>query len=128
MAGSAGTTASPGQTGIWGGEAGDELPAGPVRVVVTLRSEFLDRLRAVPGLADVDIDPFVLRPLDMGMLRRVVTEPAAVAESLLLATNSLLPYALSAKELGRRKDVEARAHRVADLLLFGLSRGKVRSR
>lgn len=51
-----------------------------------------------------------------------VPDPAATAESLLLATNSLLPYALSARELGRRVDVEARIGRVADLLLFGLCR------
>jgi AcrR family transcriptional regulator len=50
-------------------------------------------------------------------------EPRPTAESLLLATNSLLPYALSAKELGRRKDVEAKANRIADLLLHGLVRG-----
>ena len=49
-------------------------------------------------------------------------DPRAAAEALLLATNSLLPYALSARELGRRADVEARAGRVADLLLFGLCR------
>jgi len=52
----------------------------------------------------------------------VVPEIRLVAESLLLATNSLLPYALSARELGRRVDVEARAGRLADLLLFGLCR------
>lgn len=51
-------------------------------------------------------------------------DPPAIAEALLLATNSLLPYALSARELGRRVDVEARVGRVADLLLFGLSRGR----
>jgi AcrR family transcriptional regulator len=49
-------------------------------------------------------------------------DPRAAAEAVLLATNSLLPYALSARELGRRKDVEARAARVADLLLYGLCR------
>ena len=53
--------------------------AGPVRAVVTLRSEFLDRLRAVPELAEVDVDTFLLRPLDEAMLRVVVAEPAAVA-------------------------------------------------
>jgi AcrR family transcriptional regulator len=47
-------------------------------------------------------------------------DAAAAAEALLLATNSLLPYALSARELGRRKDVEARVARVADLLVRGL--------
>lgn len=50
-------------------------------------------------------------------------EPRLHAEACLLATNSLLPYALSAKELGRRKDVEAKANRIADLLLHGLVRG-----
>ena len=54
-------------------------------------------------------------------------DPPAAAESLLLATNSLLPYALSARELGRRAGVEARAGRVADLLLFGLCRGRNRA-
>lgn len=47
-------------------------------------------------------------------------DPVTAAETVLLATNSLLPYALSARELGRRKDVEARAARVAELLLHGL--------
>ncbi len=49
-------------------------------------------------------------------------DPPSAAETLLLATNSLLPYALSARELGRRKDVEAKAGRIADLLLYGLCR------
>jgi AcrR family transcriptional regulator len=48
--------------------------------------------------------------------------PTAAAETLLLATNSLLPYALSARELGRRRDVETKAGRIADLLLYGLCR------
>lgn len=47
-------------------------------------------------------------------------DPVTTAETVLLATNSLLPYALSARELGRRKDVAARAARVAELLLHGL--------
>lgn len=49
-------------------------------------------------------------------------EPRVAAETLLLATNSVIPYALSARELGRRKDVEARAARIAGLLLHGLCR------
>jgi AcrR family transcriptional regulator len=51
-------------------------------------------------------------------------DPRAAAETVLHATNSLLPSALSARELGRRKDVEARAARIADLLLYGLCRGR----
>ncbi|HEY2785899.1 MAG TPA: TetR/AcrR family transcriptional regulator [Fimbriiglobus sp.] len=53
-------------------------------------------------------------------------DPVRAAEAILLATNSLIPYALSTKELGRRKIVEARVHQVVDLLLFGLCRGSKR--
>lgn len=49
-------------------------------------------------------------------------DPAAAAAALLLATNSLIPYALSARQLGRREDVADRAGRIAHLLLFGLCR------
>jgi AcrR family transcriptional regulator len=40
--------------------------------------------------------------------------------TLLTATGALLPYNLSARELGKREDVEAEAARVVDLLLNGL--------
>jgi AcrR family transcriptional regulator len=51
-----------------------------------------------------------------------IRDSAAAAESLLLSTNSLIPYALSASELGCRKDVEGRAERIAELLLNGVRR------
>src|SRR5688572_13391307 len=44
----------------------------------------------------------------------------SVAYALLSATNGLLPYSLSATELGAREDVEERAAGVADLILNGL--------
>jgi AcrR family transcriptional regulator len=44
----------------------------------------------------------------------------SVAYALLNATNGLLPYSLSATELGSREDVEERAAGVADLMLNGL--------
>src|SRR5262249_48842648 len=47
----------------------------------------------------------------------------ATAHTLLLATNSLLPYSLSRRELGKRKEVEERVGPIADLLLHGLCRG-----
>ena len=47
-------------------------------------------------------------------------EAAATARTLLVATNSLLPYSLSARELGRREDLRQQAARVADLLLEGV--------
>jgi AcrR family transcriptional regulator len=46
--------------------------------------------------------------------------PATTARALLTATNALLPYSLSARELGHRQDVEHEASRVVALLLEGL--------
>ena len=51
-----------------------------------------------------------------------VAEPLAAAHTLLLATNALLPYSLSRRELGKRKEVEEQVGRIADLLLAGLIR------
>jgi AcrR family transcriptional regulator len=48
----------------------------------------------------------------------------ATAYTLLLATNSLLPYSLSTRELGERAEIEAQARRIADLLLYGLLQSK----
>ncbi len=45
---------------------------------------------------------------------------ADTAGSLLDATNALLPYSLSAYELGERADIEGKTNRVADLILNGL--------
>lgn len=50
----------------------------------------------------------------------VAGEPMDIAESIILATNSLLPFNLTVRELGAREDVEARTLRLADLLLQGL--------
>lgn len=47
-------------------------------------------------------------------------EARAAARTLLTATNALLPYSLSARELGERADVEAEAARMVDMLLAGL--------
>ena len=43
-----------------------------------------------------------------------------LGQTLITATNSLLPYSLSAFELGDRKDVTDRAHKTATLLINGL--------
>ncbi len=53
-----------------------------------------------------------------------VEDALATAHALLLATDSLLPYSLSARELGKREDLEARVTRIADLLLNGLRVGE----
>src|SRR5262245_20017508 len=49
-------------------------------------------------------------------------EPLVAARTIVLATNSLLPYSLSTQELGERREIERKAARIADLLLDGLRR------
>jgi len=43
-----------------------------------------------------------------------------IAETFLLATNSLLPFSLTTRELGERNEIEERTERVAKLILYGL--------
>ncbi|MCA1682067.1 MAG: hypothetical protein LC700_02825, partial [Actinobacteria bacterium] len=52
---------------------------GPVQVVVTLRSEFLDTLLGDPALAQLPIHSQTLRPLDTATLPRVIEGPARLA-------------------------------------------------
>ena len=49
-------------------------------------------------------------------------DPKDTADSLLAATNSLLPYSLSTGELGKRKELEKKTRLLADLLLDGLTK------
>ena len=49
-------------------------------------------------------------------------DPLATAHDLLLATNGLIPYSLSPRELGDRDAVEQRIQRLARLLLDGVRR------
>jgi TetR/AcrR family fatty acid metabolism transcriptional regulator len=44
----------------------------------------------------------------------------STTNAILLATNSLLPYSLSAGELGRRKELERKISKIADMILSGL--------
>lgn len=45
-----------------------------------------------------------------------------IADAFLLATNSLLPYSLTTRELGARADIEAKTLRLANLLIKGISK------
>lgn len=47
-------------------------------------------------------------------------EALATARALIAATNSLLPFSLSTRELGKRSEVQQSAARIVDLLLHGL--------
>lgn len=62
--------------------------------------------------------------LDEGKQKKVFGEfdSLSVAETILTASNSLLPYSLSTQELGERTEIEAKTLRLADLLLNGLIR------
>jgi hypothetical protein len=50
----------------------------------------------------------------------VFSDALATAHTLLLATNSLLPYNLSPRELGARELIEEQTERIANILLHGL--------
>jgi AcrR family transcriptional regulator len=70
-----------------------------------------------------DMEVAVFAPLlEEGRRRKVlaVTDARTAAYTLILATNSLLPYSLSARELGKRTEVEKQVQRIAELLLNGL--------
>lgn len=54
------------------------------------------------------------------VLEGAVANPREAAETLLEATNGLLPYGLGARELGDRADVARRVARIAELLARGL--------
>jgi hypothetical protein len=47
---------------------------------------------------------------------------ATTAQTLILATNALLPYSLSIQELGNRHEIDSKTAHIADLLLNGLQR------
>jgi AcrR family transcriptional regulator len=51
-----------------------------------------------------------------------VKDERATAELLLVATNSLLPYSLSTRELGGRDEITKKISSLADLLVVGLLR------
>jgi AcrR family transcriptional regulator len=48
-------------------------------------------------------------------------DPTDLAQTLLNATNSLLPYSLSTAELGERADIEKRTRKIATVLIKGLA-------
>mgnify|MGYP003951810091 CR=1 FL=1 len=50
----------------------------------------------------------------------IAGDPLDISNTLLVATNSLLPYSLSATELGERKELADQSRKTADLLIRGL--------
>ncbi|MFN0151825.1 MAG: TetR/AcrR family transcriptional regulator [bacterium] len=83
-----------------------------------VRPAFLVR-RAMHFRSETDIFAALLRAeARRGALR--VSNAAATADALVSATNALLPFSLSARELGRRADVARRVDSVAALVIAGL--------
>ena len=71
---------------------------------------FADEARVLAEVIEDGIRQGDLAPVD----------PESTAHAMILATNALLPYSLSARELGSRKEVERDVDRIAALLLSGL--------
>ena len=87
-----------------------EAVAGPVQLVATLGSAYLDRVLAEPALAGLLVTPFPLRPLARELLPQVIEGPAR------LAGLSVDP------EFVRRVADETRDGRALPLLAFTLNR------
>lgn len=49
-----------------------------------------------------------------------IADSLETARTILIATNSLLPYSLSVEELGKRNDLKRRTTAIADLILGGV--------
>lgn len=59
---------------------------------------------------------------ETGILR--FSDSYIAAQVLIQATNSLLPYSLTARELGKRKEIEEQVLQIANVLLHGLIQRK----
>ena len=119
----------------------DEAPADKIRAMLLLRVLF--RFDSVQHYTESISE--VLRDLRGGLLarrERYFEEEAKVfagvlragqragafrahealptARALIIATNALLPFNLSTRELGKRSEVETAVDRIADLVLDGL--------
>lgn len=67
----------------------------------------------------------VLQLLEEGVRRGefVVSDPDLIALALILSTNSLMPFSLSARQLKVRSQIERQVSKIVDLVLFGLCAG-----
>lgn len=62
-----------------------------------------------------------------GELSLILADVSDTARALIAATSSLMPYALSPKELGSRRDIERITGRIADLAIASLRKPGTRS-
>jgi AcrR family transcriptional regulator len=87
-------------------------------LLASIRPRLLDRRRRYFH----EESALFLRVLDEGKKSGTfaIRDARAAAEAVLDSTNALLPYSLSAYELGERADLVKKASNVADLILNGL--------
>ncbi len=87
-------------------------------IFAKIRQRLLERRRRYFGEEANIFARLIKEGVDSGAFAKV--NPEDTARALLLATNSLLPYSLSTKELGERKEIHKRISELADLLLKGV--------
>jgi len=89
-------------------------------LLASIRSRLLERRRKY---FDEEASIFA-RVIDEGKRAGVfaVKDPVSMAQAVLDATNALLPYSLSAYELGERAELVKKTSNVADLILNGLKK------
>jgi AcrR family transcriptional regulator len=88
-------------------------------LLASLRTAYLARRQRYFN-EEAEVLAHVLRDgCDQGVFAPLA-DPLRTAHTLILATNALLPSSLSTRELGKRKDVQENATRIADLLQSGL--------
>jgi len=88
--------------------------------LAVMRQNLLERRRLHFELEAEILTRLIGEGIRSGELRRVV--PKRAAGALIEATNALLPYSLSVRELGRRAALARRLEEVLNLLLAGLAR------
>ena len=125
--------------------ASSAAPAEKLRRMITLRvMQRFDSVQHYPeALSEVihDLGPVLLQQRDKHFAAEArlfadvlkdadsvfaipPQERIAVAAAIISATNALLPYNLSAADLGRRREIADRADRIATMLLLGLVRSE----
>ena len=88
-------------------------------VLRDLRAELLQRRESYFAREAVPLAAVLKQGQAAGAFRR--EPPLMTARTLLAATNSLLPFSLSARELGTRKEVKATAEKISSLITAGLT-------
>lgn len=87
-------------------------------LLASIRPALLERRKAHFETEASIIAKVISEGIANGTMRDV--DATATAMAMLTATNSLLPFSLSAKELGKLEEIRGRAEQTARLLIYGL--------